>query len=160
MVRTGNIVSFLAPTKISIENNEVIESSESINFAIEIPDIDNFGAVSFQYLFHMQIGIILSNYIKNAEIQLEGNNILYITNSQNTDYKNISNTLIKRDGDSILLFYTINLGDVNNSYKGKVSLPIDEDSGEELTIKFMNDVIEYFNHISKFMFHKCRLIKN
>ena len=81
----GNIIAFRAPMHVEAEgmidtedvlNNDFIYSQDAINFLWEIPNLDPFGAVSWQRLFNTQIANILSfKYIK-APIEVDGDDLI------------------------------------------------------------------------------------
>jgi hypothetical protein len=81
---TGNIVSFVAPMKVTDNlidledklNNDFIHSDWAFNFCWEIPGIDIFGSVAFQRLFNVNIANILQKYIIAQSFVVDGDDIM------------------------------------------------------------------------------------
>jgi hypothetical protein len=81
----GNIIAFRSPMHVEAEgmidtedvlNNDFIYSQDAINLLWEIPNLDPFGAVSWQRLFNTQIANILSfKYIKSP-IEVDGDDLI------------------------------------------------------------------------------------
>lgn len=80
----GNIVAFRAPMHVEaagmidledVISNDFIYSDDAVNFCWEIPNIDSFGAVSFQRLFNTQIANILTAII-NKPIEVDGDDLI------------------------------------------------------------------------------------
>lgn len=81
----GNIVAFRAPMKVEaagmidsedILNEDFIYSEDAISFCWEIPNMDPFGAVSYQRLLNTQIANILSKKYLNAPIEVDGDDLI------------------------------------------------------------------------------------
>lgn len=71
----GNIISFIAPAIVSgttSENN--FKSDNMVNFLMEIPNVDIWGAVVFQRLYNSIIANILSDSM-NCQAEVEDGNI-------------------------------------------------------------------------------------
>ena len=82
----GNILTFRAPMLVEADgmidhedvlNDDYIYSDDAINFVWEIPNIDFFGAVSFQRLFNCQMaGILSKKYLNNTPIEVDGDDLI------------------------------------------------------------------------------------
>ena len=81
----GNIIAFRAPMEVEAEgmidhedvlNNDYIYSDDAINFVWEIPNIEFFGAVSFQRLLNTQIANLPSTKYINAPIEVDGDDLI------------------------------------------------------------------------------------
>jgi len=81
----GNIVAFRAPMKVEAEgmidsedilNADYIYSDDAINFCWEIPNLDPFGATSYQRLLNTQIANILSAKYLKAPIEVDGDDLI------------------------------------------------------------------------------------
>tara|TARA_Y100000310_G_C20697677_1_gene826872 strand:+ start:1679 stop:2269 length:591 start_codon:yes stop_codon:yes gene_type:complete len=82
----GNIIAFRAPMHVEADgmidhedvlNDDFIYSDDAINFLWELPNVDFFGAVSFQRLFNSQMAAILSKqYLDNAPIEVDGDDLI------------------------------------------------------------------------------------
>jgi len=81
----GNIIAFRAPMVVETEgmidsedvlSGEFIYSDDAINFLWEIPNLDAFGAVSYQRLLNTQIANILSTHYINAPIEMRGDDMI------------------------------------------------------------------------------------
>ena len=81
----GNIVAFRAPMKVEAEgmidsedilNADYIYSDDAINFCWEIPNLDPFGATSYQRLLNTQIANILSSKYLKAPIEVDGDDLI------------------------------------------------------------------------------------
>jgi hypothetical protein len=84
VLAVGNIVAFRAPMLVETEgmidledvlSKDFIYSDDAVNFCWEIPNIDIFGAISFQRLFNQQIANILSEMI-GRPIKMKGDDIM------------------------------------------------------------------------------------
>lgn len=70
-------------------NHDYIYSNDAVNIVWEIPNLDAFGAVSFQRLFNAQIANILHSYI-NKPIEVKGDDLMVcdtFTGSDNKEYE-------------------------------------------------------------------------
>lgn len=81
----GNIIAFRSPMLVEADgmidhedvlNDDYIYSDDAINFVWEIPNIDFFGAVSFQRLFNTQMANILSTKYIDAPIEVDGDDLM------------------------------------------------------------------------------------
>jgi hypothetical protein len=81
----GNIIAFRAPMVVEaagmidsedILANDYIYSEDAINFLWEIPNLEPFGAVSFQRLLNTQIANILSSKYLKAPIEVDGDDLI------------------------------------------------------------------------------------
>lgn len=81
----GNIIAFRAPMKVEAEgmidsedilSGDFIYSDDAINFLWEIPNLDPFGAVSYQRLLNTQIANILSTHYIGAPIEMRGDDMI------------------------------------------------------------------------------------
>jgi hypothetical protein len=81
----GNIVAFRAPMKVEAEgmidsedilNADYIYSDDAVNFCWEIPNLDPFGATSYQRLLNTQIANLLSAKYLNAPIEIDGDDLI------------------------------------------------------------------------------------
>lgn len=84
VLRVGNIIAFRAPMHVETDgmidledvlSKDFIYSDDAINFCWEIPEIDIFGAISFQRLFNQQIANILSELI-GKPIKMKGDDMM------------------------------------------------------------------------------------
>lgn len=80
----GNIIAFRAPMLVEADGmideedilrKEFIYSDDAMNFMWEIPNVDIFGAISYQRLFNTQLANILHRYIK-APIEMDGDDVI------------------------------------------------------------------------------------
>ena len=82
----GNIIAFRAPMHVEasgmidhedVLNDDFIYSDDAVNFLWELPNVDFFGAVSFQRLFNSQLAAILSKkYLDGAPIEVDGDDLM------------------------------------------------------------------------------------
>jgi hypothetical protein len=80
---TGDIIAFVAPMEVTTAlvdledalNQDYIYSESAINFIIELPNVDLYGAVCFQRLFNTFLGSMLCQ-ITGKEIFVDGDDIM------------------------------------------------------------------------------------
>ena len=77
-LRTGNIIAFESTKRYANSYNGF---DDSINFLMEIPDIDAFGAICFSKLLTTQIGYLLSSLLlkETESISISDGNIILQT---------------------------------------------------------------------------------
>jgi hypothetical protein len=157
----GNIIAFRAPMHVEAEgmidtedvlNNDFIYSQDAINFLWEIPNLDPFGAVSWQRLFNSQIANILSfKYIK-APIEVDGDDlIVHKEHSQGgvTQMKGKCSVSITYSKNNVALGHTgINITAGKKAPAFAYSTSLDDDNAE----KFMKDVVELFYKMNEDIF--------
>jgi len=84
-VPIGNIIAFRAPMTVEAAGmidsedvlaNDYIYSQDAINFLWEIPNLDPFGATSYQRLLNTQMANILSTKYIKAPIEVDGDDLI------------------------------------------------------------------------------------
>lgn len=157
----GNIIAFRAPMHVEAEgmidtedvlNNDFIYSQDAINFLWEIPNLDPFGAVSWQRLFNSQIANILSfKYIK-APIEVDGDDlIVHKEHAQGgvTQMKGKCSVSITYSKNNVALGHTgINITAGKKAPAFAYSTNLDDSNAES----FMKDVIELFYKMNEDIF--------
>jgi hypothetical protein len=157
----GNIIAFRAPMHVEAEgmidtedvlNNDFIYSQDAINFLWEIPNLDPFGAVSWQRLFNSQIANILSfKYIK-APIEVDGDDlIVHKEHSQGgvTQMKGKCSVSITYSKNNVSLGHTgINITAGKKAPAFAYSTNLDDNNADN----FMKDVIELFYKMNEDIF--------
>jgi hypothetical protein len=157
----GNIIAFRAPMHVEAEgmidtedvlNNDFIYSQDAINFLWEIPNLDPFGAVSWQRLFNTQIANILSfKYIK-APIEVDGDDlIVHKEHAQGgvTQMKGKCSVSITYSKNNVALGHTgINITAGKKAPAFAYSTNLDDSNAES----FMKDVIELFYKMNEDIF--------
>lgn len=157
----GNIIAFRTPMHVEAEgmidtedvlNNDFIYSQDAINFLWEIPNLDPFGAVSWQRLFNSQIANILSfKYIK-APIEVDGDDlIVHKEHAQGgvTQMKGKCSVSITYSKNNVALGHTginITAGKKAPAFAYSTNL---SDSEAEM---FMKDIIELFYKMNEDIF--------
>ncbi len=151
---TGNIVAFITPTvveaggmidKQDILNKDYIYSDKMINFCWEIPCIrDCFGAVAFQRLFNSGIANILAKYIKK-NIIIDGDDIMVADGEL---LKKASVSITHTVGEAAIGHTGININAGDKAPDFAYSTGLDENQSS----LFINDVIGYFNWITRDIF--------
>lgn len=148
---TGNIVAFVSPTMVNasgmidledVLSEDYIYSDKMINFCWEIPCIgDCFGAVAFQRLFNSGIANILARYIKKP-IMVDGDDIMV----EGDKKASVSITHMVKGAA---------IGHTGINIRAGASAPsfaYSTEFNEEDTTNFTNEVIEYFNWMTRDMF--------
>jgi hypothetical protein len=157
----GNIIAFRAPMHVEAEgmidtedvlNNDFIYSQDAINFLWEIPNLDPFGAVSWQRLFNSQIANILSfKYIK-APIEVDGDDlIVHKEHAQGgvTQMKGKCSVSITYSKNNVALGHTgINITAGKKAPAFAYSTNLNDNEAES----FMKDVIELFYKMNEDIF--------
>jgi len=149
----GNIVAFRAPMKVEAEgmidsedilNADYIYSDDAINFCWEIPNLDPFGAVSFQRLFNTQIANILSAKYLKAPIEVDGDDLIVHkehTQGGVTQMKGKCSVSITYSKNNVALGHTgINV----EAGKKAPAFAYSTKLSNEETTQFMKDIIETF----------------
>tara|TARA_R110002012_G_C11601718_1_gene607365 strand:- start:24 stop:605 length:582 start_codon:yes stop_codon:yes gene_type:complete len=149
----GNIVAFRAPmyvedALIDLEDSlsdDYIHSQDAINFCWEIPNLDPFGAVSFQRLFNTTIGNLLAS-VTNKSVLIDGDDILvqdeFTGNDEKVRESGKVSVSITYSKDGVALGHTgINIiaGDKAPGFAYSSNL------SDEQADYFINTVIDYFN---------------
>jgi hypothetical protein len=157
----GNIIAFRTPMHVEAEgmidtedvlNNDFIYSQDAINFLWEIPNLDPFGAVSWQRLFNSQIANILSfKYIK-APIEVDGDDlIVHKEHAQGgvTQMKGKCSVSITYSKNNVALGHTgINITAGKKAPAFAYSTNLNDNEAES----FMKDVIELFYKMNEDIF--------
>lgn len=149
--RTGNIIAFVAPMKVEadfmvdkedLKNKDYIYSESSMQFLIEIPDIDAFAGVCFQRLFNTELANLLSQKI-NLPVCMKGDDILV-----GKDKMKASVSIAKPTAGAILIHTAINIeaGEKAPSYAFSTKLE------EKLAYQFMEEACINFKKLSKDIF--------
>jgi len=150
--RTGDVISFVSPVNISYGDFN-LQSTKSLNLLLEIPEVSKFGGCCFQYLYNTQLGFLLSPYLpKGYTLQVNGD---FMTVGNEDDQPNplkVADSFINYTNDSVLIYTTINIGEINDWYKTTISL--DDTQVQEVLTKACN----VFTDLSKLIFFKTRLI--
>ena len=154
---TGNIVAFRAPMKVEaagmidsedLITNDFIYSDDAINFCWEIPNLDPFGAVSFQRLLNTQIANILSTKYIKAPIEVAGDDLIVHKEHNNRGIiqpKGKASVSITYSKNNVALGHTaINIHTGSRAPVFAYSTAL---TSEQAT-SFMNDVIQIFNEMS------------
>jgi len=149
----GNIVAFRAPMKVEAEgmidnedilNADYIYSDDAINFCWEIPNLDPFGAVSFQRLLNTQIANILSAKFIKAPIEVDGDDLIVHkehTQGGVTQMKGKCSVSITYSKNDVALGHTgINIEAGKKAPAFAFSTKLSNEDAEQ----FMKDVIETF----------------
>lgn len=149
----GNIIAFQAPMHVEAEgmidsedvlNNDFIYSENAVNFLWEIPNLDPFGAVSYQRLFNTQIANVLSMKYIQAPIEVDGDDLIVhkeFTQKGVTQMKGKCSVSITYSSNNVALGHTginIKAGDKAPAFAYSTGL-----SGEQIK-NFMKDVIDVF----------------
>lgn len=149
---TGGIVSFVAPMDVTTNlidledslQNDFIKSDSAINFCWEIPNMCPLGAVAFQRLLCVGVGNILHKYLDEANIHVNGDDIL-VTQShgeatEKTTFKKAS-VSITYSKDNVALGHlgiNINAGEQAPGFAFSTNL------SKEQVESFIKDVEELF----------------
>jgi len=150
---TGNIVAFIAPAKvdtglIDLEDAlsmDYIRSTKMINFCWEVPCIhDGFGAVAFQRLLNSGIANILHKYI-NKPIMIDGDDIMV---QDDKDTKKASVSIAYCNHEVAIGHTGINIDAGPEAPSFAYSTMLDENKASS----FINEVINYFNWMTRDMF--------
>ena len=149
----GNIVAFRAPmyvedALIDLEDSlsdDYIHSQDAINFCWEIPNLDPFGAVSFQRLFNTTIGNLLAS-VTNKSVLIDGDDILvqdeFTGNDEKVRESGKVSVSITYSKDGVALGHTginITAGDKAPGFAYSSNLTDDQID------YFINTVVDYFN---------------
>jgi hypothetical protein len=157
----GNIVAFRSPMKVETDGmideedvlkGEFIYSDDAINFCWEIPNMDAFGAVSYQRLLNTQIAQILSTKYLNAPIEVDGDDLIVHKEHaqggiiQNKGKCSVSITCVKNG--AALGHTGINIHAGKDAPSHAFSTQLSDTQIEQ----FMKDVIDLFYSINDDMF--------
>lgn len=152
----GNIVAFRAPMYVAEEGiidledaleRDYIYSEDAVNFCWEIPNLDPFGAVSFQRWFNINISTILAD-ITGHSIIIKGDDILVRQQTVSSKDDQPSETLGKA---SVSITYSTNnvaLGHTGINIRAGIKAPsfaFSTNMTEEQITQFMSRVIDMFN---------------
>ena len=149
----GNIVAFRGEMDVTTNlidsedllNNDYIHSEDAINFCWEIPNLDAFGAVSFQRLFNTYIANILSSKYLKKPIEVDGDDLMV-----HDEFEGSDGSLQKIGKCSVSITYS-----KNNVTLGHTGINIDAGRKapnfaystkltDEQAEQFMKDVIDIF----------------
>lgn len=83
---TGDLIAFVAPMQVTAHlvdledalNADYIYSENAINFLLELPQVDLYGAVCYQRLFNTFLGSALAGLL-DVEIGVDGDDIMVNT---------------------------------------------------------------------------------
>lgn len=158
---TGNIVAFVSPVNVETSgmidkedllSNDFIYSEKMINFCWEIPCIhDGFGAVAFQRLFNTGLAGILEKYIK-VPIIVDGDDIMVLNEHQGggiIQQKGKASVSITHMLGSVAVGHTginVSAGDKAPAFAYSTNM------NDNQTLGFINDVIQYFNWLTRDIF--------
>ena len=155
----GNIIAFRAPMEVTdnlVDLEDALEkdyiySDDAINFCMELPNVDMFGAVCFQRLFNTQIANILSEII-GKHIKMKGDDIMVQAEHnqggivQQQGKASVSIACV-RNG-AALIHTGINITAGNKAPAFAYSTKLTDDQANE----FMNRVINTFYEITDNIF--------
>lgn len=157
----GNIIAFRAPMNVEaagmidsedVLNNDYIYSEDAINFLWEIPNLDPFGAVSYQRLLNTQIASILSTKYLNAPIEVDGDDlIVHKEHNQGgvTQSKGKCSVSITYSKNNVALGHTgINI----TAGKKAPAFAFSTNLNDEQVKQFMQEVIELFYNMNDNIF--------
>lgn len=158
----GNIVAFRAPMYVSdalidLEDSlekDFIYSEDAINFCWEIPNVDPFGAVSFQRWFNANISTILGNMIHNR-IVLKGDDIFVQRPQESSEQqadKSLDPTISNKFGKASVSITCSKNGvalghtgiNIRAGYKAP-SFAFSTNLTDTQATTFMNSVVDLFN---------------
>ena len=150
-LRIGNIISFIAPVSVTIENKKY-NSDESINFCLEIPEISNYAGVCFQRLFITNVANILAVKYFNEPFEIQNNDIIIKREHKNGGINQVDGVVslnqIRNINGAILIYLGLYNHAGLNSQPRAYSLHLDED----VAIKIMDSVNENFYHLANGIF--------
>ena len=149
----GNIVAFRAPMEVTDNlidledslNKDYIYSDDAINFCIEIPNIDLYGGVAFQRLFNTQIAFLLTNYVKDYAVTVDGDDILFTVGEEQ---KKASVSIAAQKNGAVLIHTAINVSAGNKAPDFAFSTNLTDEECEE----FAKKVCEQFYAINQDIF--------
>ncbi len=151
IIRLGNIISFLSPVELTIDEKSY-KSDLSINFCIEIPDITVYSGVCFQKLFLTNVANILGNQFLNSPIELLNNDIVVKCEHKNQGINQLDGVVslsnIKLVNNSILMYIGLyNIAGDNSSPRAfSLNFEVDKSS------KIMDTVNENFYYLAHNIF--------
>jgi hypothetical protein len=152
-IRIGNIISFISPVKLALEDKEYI-SDQSINFCLEIPDISNYAGVCFQRLFVTNVANILAVKYYKADIEILNNDIVVKKEHQNGGIHQtdgiVSLNSINNVNGAILIY----LGLYNNAGEASTPRAFSLHLESDVCKKFMDNVNESFYNLANSIFLK------
>jgi hypothetical protein len=146
---TGDIISFIAPMRvvdhlIDLEdsiNKDYIYSDSAMNFLIEIPNVDLYGAICFQRLFNAQLGSLLCSKYLQKSGYVDGDDIMII---EGEEHKKCSVSIAACKNNSALIHTGINLQAGSSAPSFAYSTELEET--EALT--FMQEVENIFQNMT------------
>lgn len=157
----GNIVAFRAPMVVEaagmidsedILNDDFIYSDDAINFLWEIPNLDPFGAVSYQRLFNTQIANTLGIKYIQAPIEVDGDDLLVHkehTQGGVTQTKGKCSVSITYSKNNVALGHTgINIVAGKKAPAFAFSTNLTDDQANQ----FMKDIIDIFYSMNEDIF--------
>ena len=146
VIRLGNIISFLSPVQLTVDDKIHI-SEQSINFCIEVPDIAIYSGVCLQKLFLTNVANILGNKYLNSEIELLNNDIIVKKEHKHQGINQldgiVSLSTIKLVNNSILMYIGLYNIAGDQSIPRAFSLGFEEDKCN----KIMDSINENFYYL-------------
>lgn len=149
--RNGNILAFTAPMRVEadfmvdkedLKNQDFIYSDLSMQFLIEIPEIDAYAGVCFQRLFNTQLGSLLSSILEK-EVHMKGDDILV-----GKEGKKASVSIAKPTQDAILIHTAVNIKAGERAPSHAYSTHLDE----EASLHFLKEGCKIFHELTQDIF--------
>jgi hypothetical protein len=151
-IRIGNIISFLTPVNITLENGIEYKSDESINFCLEIPDLSNYAGACFQRLFVTNVANILAVKYYTADIEITNSDIVIKKEHQNGGIHQMDGVVslnsIRNINGAILIY----LGLYNKAGKNSTPRAFSLNLTPDICKKFMDTVNESFYNLANSIF--------
>jgi len=146
---TGDIISFLAPMLVSDHlidledslNKDFIYSDLAMNFLIEIPNVDLYGAICFQRLFNAQLGSLLCSKYLQKTGYVDGDDIMILDGEE---HKKCSVSIAAHKNGCALIHTGINIfaGDKAPSFAYSTNLD------ETTALQFMQEAENIFQNMT------------
>lgn len=151
-LRIGNIISFISPVKMVI-NEKVCESVQSLNFCLEIPEATNYAGVAIQQLFITNVANILSKKIyTDAPMEVMNTDIIVKKEHSHGGINQldgvVSMNYIKNLNGTILIY----LGLYNDAGESATPRAFSLQLEQELCYKFMDEVNGMFYNLVNNLF--------
>lgn len=146
----GDIISFIAPMVVEGDNlidledslsKDYIYSESAINFLIEIPNTDIFGAICFQRLFNAQLGsLICTRYLQKSGY-VDGDDIMII---EGEEHKKCSVSIAAHKNNCALIHTGINIQAGPSAPSFAFSTELDDTAAH----KFMQEAENIFQNMT------------
>lgn len=151
-LRIGNIISFISPVKMVI-NEKICESTQSLNFCLEIPETNNYAGVAIQQLFITNVGNILSKKeYTDCPMEITNTDIILKKEHSHGGINQldgvVSMNYIKNLNGTILIY----LGLYNDAGESAIPRAFSLHLREDVCYKFMDEVNAMFYHLVNNLF--------